>query len=284
MWPFTGGCHYNNSCSRYQEKCGKCPILGSHHHYDLSALLHLRKNRSFKKKNIHFNGLSQWITNSAQKSPLTNNLNISNIPNLINTKVFSPIKKEIARDIWGFSRTQKLLLFGAMSALKDPRKGYRELILALDQIKTANLTLIIFGASNPNIKDIQKLNVHYLGNISDEVSLKTLYSAVDAVVSPSLQENLSNVIMESLSCGTPVVSFNIGGNSDLIDHMENGFLAKSKNTTDLARGIDWILKHENPDVLLKNARSKILNYYSEDIVVPKYLRLYESIKSETNHS
>ena len=83
-----------------------------------------------------------------------------------------------------------------------------------------------------------------MGHLHDDVSLVTLYSAVDVLVVPSLQENLSNVIMESLSCGTPVVGFDIGGNSDMIDHLENGYLAKPFHSENLAKGIDWILSNK----------------------------------------
>ena len=97
------------------------------------------------------------------------------------------------------------------------------------------------------------------------------------MVVPSLQENLSNAFMESLVCGTPVVGFDIGGNGDLIDHQINGYLAKPFETTDLAKGIDWVLQHPNPEQLAQNARDKVLREFDSHVVAGKYRALYESV-------
>jgi glycosyltransferase involved in cell wall biosynthesis len=97
------------------------------------------------------------------------------------------------------------------------------------------------------------------------------------MVVPSLQENLSNAIMESLSCGMPVVGFDIGGNRDMIDHKENGYLAKPFDTKDLAQGIEWILQNENYADLRVNARKKVVENFDATIVAEKYKKLYVDI-------
>ncbi|MDW7973568.1 MAG: glycosyltransferase, partial [Thermodesulfovibrio sp.] len=101
--------------------------------------------------------------------------------------------------------------------------------------------------------------------------------AADVMVVPSLQENFSNVIMESLACGTPVVAFNVGGNSDMIDHLQNGYLAKPFDSEELARGIDWVINNDNYEELCKNAREKILKEFDSKKIVLKYLQLYRDI-------
>jgi len=98
-------------------------------------------------------------------------------------------------------------------------------------------------------------------------------------VVPSRQENLSYAIMESLSCGTPVVAFNIGGNSDLIDHLKNGFLAKSFDTTDLANGIEWVLTNDQYSEISHNARQKILTQFDGSVLTPEFVKLYEEMLS-----
>ena len=100
------------------------------------------------------------------------------------------------------------------------------------------------------------------------------------MVVPSLQENLSNVIMESLACGTPVVGFDIGGNKDMIEHKRNGYLVKPFDTSDLANGIEWILNTENYDELSRNARDKVLSEFDSEIVAKKYINLYKEILNE----
>ena len=76
--------------------------------------------------------------------------------------------------------------------------------------------------------------------------------------------------MESMACGTPVVGFDIGGNTDMVEHKENGYLAKPFDTDDLADGIDWILNTPNYDELCQNARNKVLKEFDSKMVVKKY--------------
>jgi glycosyltransferase involved in cell wall biosynthesis len=98
--------------------------------------------------------------------------------------------------------------------------------------------------------------------LPDDTALSLVYSAADVFVAPSLQKNHANTMMESLSCGTPVVAFNIGGMSDMIEHQRNGYLAQSCDPDALARGIEWVLSDENRWKNLSfNAREKVLNSF-----------------------
>jgi len=113
--------------------------------------------------------------------------------------------------------------------------------------------------------------------LHDDVSLRVLYSAADVMIVPSLQENLSNAIMESLACGTPVVGFAIGGNSDLIEHQITGYLAKPYNATDLAQGIEWVMNASNYQEISQSSREKVLREFDSQVVAKKYIDLYNQI-------
>jgi glycosyltransferase involved in cell wall biosynthesis len=97
------------------------------------------------------------------------------------------------------------------------------------------------------------------------------------MVAPSRQENLSNTIMESMACGTPVVAFDIGGNGDMVEHQRNGYLARPFDPIDMARGIDYCLNKENTKQLCENARHKIVKEFDFHLVCQRYIQLYESI-------
>ena len=97
------------------------------------------------------------------------------------------------------------------------------------------------------------------------------------MVVPSLTENLSYAIMESLSCGTPVVAFNIGGNSDMVEHKQNGYLAQECDNEDLAAGIVWCLENNMNERLGIAAREKVVRDYSLEVVSGQYKELYEQI-------
>lgn len=278
MWAFTGGCHYDEECKGYEKDCGNCKVLGSDKENDLSRKIYNRKNKTFSKiENMTIVGLSKWLSDCAQSSTLLKDKKHINLPNPIDTKIFKPFEKEKARELWSLPQNKKLVLFGAMGATSDPRKGFGELSEALHKLTCKDVEFVVFGSSEPKESQNFGFKTHYLGSLADDVSLVTLYSAVDVMVVPSLQENLSNAIMESLACGTPVVGFDIGGNGDMIEHQKNGYLAKSFEIDDLAYGIKWVINAENYDALCQNAREKVLREFDSVVVANKYIELYEDI-------
>ncbi|TYB33444.1 MAG: glycosyltransferase, partial [Flexistipes sinusarabici] len=132
MWAFTGGCHYDEECGRYAEKCGYCKVLGSKKEKDLSHKVWERKAKTFAKiDNMTIVGLSKWLQNSAKESSLLGNKKVVNLPNPTDTDKFRPFDKQKARELWRLPKDKKLVLFGAMSSTSDPRKGYKELSEAL---------------------------------------------------------------------------------------------------------------------------------------------------------
>ena len=205
-----------------------------------------------------------------------------NLPNPINVNIFKPLDKSVSKYIYNLPIDKKLVLFGAMNATTDPRKGFNELLESLEKLNENNVELVIFGSSKPKEKSqiSTRFKIHYIGKLSDDISLNVLYNAVDVMVVPSLQENLSNAIMESLSCGVPVVAFDIGGNKDMITHMKNGYLATPFDTQDLKNGINFILNHKNYNSISNNARNKVLKDFDSKIVSTRYIELYKSILND----
>jgi glycosyltransferase involved in cell wall biosynthesis len=279
MWPFTGGCHYSDGCDNYEISCGNCKVLGSKKEYDLSKVIWKRKIKAYSsvKNSMTIVGLSKWLYSCSKNSSLLNDKNNVNLPNPIDVKKFKPFSKKKSRELWGFSNNKKLILFGALSATSDERKGYNEMTRALKKIKSNNIEIIIIGSSEPKEPPGFGFVTHFLGYLHDEISLITLLSAVDLLVVPSLQENLSNSIMESLSCGTPVIAFDVGGNSDMVVHKENGYLVKPFDTTDLKDGIEWMLNTNQYANVCKNARDKVVSEFDYPVVAKKYIKLYRDI-------
>ncbi len=280
-WVFTGGCHIKWECEKYKDSCGACPRLGSDKENDLSRKIYKRKQKTFSKiSNLTVVGLSRWLEGSAKESTLLKDKKIVNLPNPIDANRFKPFEKQKARELWGLPINKKLVLFGAMNATSDINKGFIELSEALHKLKDKNIEFVVFGSSEPKESQNFGFKTHYMGHLQDDVSLVVLYSAADVMIVPSLQENLSNAIMESLACGTPVVGFDVGGNSDMIEHKNNGYLAKAFDTNDLADGIKFILEDPNYDELCQNARDKVLREFGSHVVAKKYTKLYKEILDE----
>lgn len=280
-WAFTGICHYFYECTKYKESCGSCPFLHSENDNDFSRIVWKQKRKLYKGLNLHIVTPSNWLANAARQSSLFGHFPITVIPNPINTAKFTPVNKEDTYKLLNLSPDKKYILFGAIHALKDKNKGFQELLSALNYIlgKDANhnIELLVFGAEKFQDDLFTKFPIRFLGVIDNDVTLASAYSVASVTVVPSLSENLSNTIMESLSCGTPVVSFDIGGNSDMIDHKKNGYLAKEKDSEDLGQGILWCLDNNNENQLSMNARKKVEENFSQGIVAKKYMELYKSL-------
>ncbi|MEA3436304.1 MAG: glycosyltransferase family 4 protein [Thermodesulfobacteriota bacterium] len=281
MWSFTGGCHYNDGCERFQQACGNCPQLNRSGKNDLSRSVLRRKKKAWSKLNITIVTPSTWLAECAKESSLFSGRRMEVIHNGLNLNLFKPINKTTAREIWNLPINKKLILFGAMSATGDHRKGFDLLYEGLRQLSvkwTDKADLVVFGSSEPENSPDFGLPVHYLGYLYDDVSLALLYAAVDVIVTPSRQDNLPNTVVESLACGTPAVAFDIGGMPDMIEHKINGYLAKPFDTSDLAAGIDWVLSDDkrHKDLCIK-AREKAMACFDIEKIAKQYAELYESI-------
>lgn len=278
MWAFTGGCHYDSDCGKYTNHCGNCPLLASNQSHDLSHRVFERKVKSFGKiHSLTIVGLSHWLSNCAENSTLLTERKIVSLPNPIDTHTFRPLNRDIARELLDLPLNKKLILFGADGATNNPRKGFAELSSAMHAIKSSNIELVLFGSGRLLNPPVFGFPIHYLGHIPGDLSLCILNSAVDVMVVPSIQENLSNSIMESMACGTPVVAFDIGGNDDMIDHQQNGYLATPYDPASLAEGIDWILNYSNPHDLSHNARQKVMETFEAKKVAQQYVELYKEV-------
>lgn len=281
MWSFTGGCHYDESCGRFQQNCGYCPQLKRQGKHDLSDTIFRRKEKAWRDIDITIVTPSHWLAKCASSSTLFQNRRIEVIHNGLDIDLFKPVDKPMAREIWKLPQNKRLILFGAMSATSDPRKGFDLFYKGIKQLPVQwknDAELIVFGASKPDTPFDYGLPIHYLGYLYDEVSLALLYSAVDVMVVPSRQDNLPNTVVESLACGTPVIAFDIGGMSDMIEHQCNGFLAKAYDTNDLTTGIDWVLSDEQRYAQLsENARDTAVTRFALDKIAGQYLNLYQSI-------
>jgi len=275
MWPCTGICHHARDCKRYQEKCGSCIFLDSKGN-DLSTKIYNQKLSLYKLANITFVGCSQWLTNRAKQSRLLENKLVCSIPNPIDVSLFRQKGQKEVRNLLGLPLNKKLLLFGALN-VTDRRKGIEYLITSLELLDRQDVELVVLGQVKENIRNMFSLPIHSIGYLSDELKIVDLYNAVDMFVTPSLEENLPNMIMESMACGTPCVGFRVGGIPEMIDHQVNGYVANYKDSKDLANGIQWVLEHKEPQTLSEACIKKVKENYCEEIVAKQYIDLYKRL-------
>lgn len=275
MWPCTGICHYASDCEKFQTECESCFFLKSKGK-DLSTFIFDKKLSLYKDANITFVGCSRWLSDRAKKSYLLRNKTVLSIPNPIDTKVYHLMDQGTARELLGLPLGKRLLLFGALN-VTDKRKGIDYLIEALRKIEKQNVELVVFGQVKDDIRGLFPVPIHSMGYLSDESKIVALYNAVDMFITSSLEENLPNTIMESMACGTPCVGFATGGIPEMIDHCVNGYVANYKDASDLANGIRWILEHMDRQALSEACVKNVQENYTEEVIVMKYLSLYQNI-------
>lgn len=278
MWAFCGAEHYTND-HRWQEGYWPHNRPSYEGGFDLNRWTWHRKRKHWGKP-FQIVTPSQWLADCVSKSALMGDWPVTVIPNPIDTDFWQPVDKGLARQLLGLPQDVPLLLFGAGGGTGDPRKGFDLLTTALDQLRGEidGLELAVFGQGEPKQPMDLGFPVHYMGRLQDPLSLRVLYSAADAMVIPSRQDNLPNTGLEAHACGTPVIAFKVGGLPDIVDHLKTGYLAAPFDTEDLARGIQSAL--DNCDVrkdLSKSARERALKLWSPQVISNLYYRLYETL-------
>lgn len=287
MWPFTGICHYAGNCENYTTHCHDCPLLYKGSRKDLSYQVFEKKKKLFEGANITFVACSRWLEAMAKKSALIKGQQITNIPNAINTNLFKPRDKQQAREKCHLPQDKKLLLFGSVK-ITDKRKGIDYLVAACNQIASQypefskQLGVVVFGSQAEQYASLFPFPIYSMNYVSNEKELVDIYNAVDLYVTPSLQDNLPNTIVEAMACGIPCVGFNVGGIPQMIDHLHNGYVAEYQSSQDLANGIHWALTEGEYESLSEEACRKAVSSYSEGNISKKYIDVYN--KSTESHA
>lgn len=274
-WAFTGGCHYPRGCDRFLAHCGQCPYLRQPGNADLSYRLFARKKAIFADVPIFVTPPSRWLADEAMRSPLLRNKQFSVVFHAIDQTVFRPLEG-VARQ-----PEKPTLLFGSAS-LTDPRKGFSYFSAALHQLKARlpdhiQPEILVFGKGTIYELGDLPFPVRHLGVLTTEAQVVAAYNEADALVVPSLEDNLPNTIVEAFACGTPVIAFRTGGIPEIIDHAENGYLAEAGSVDELTDGLYWLVTHPDPVGLRQIARQSAEERFSEPVVAGQFYDLYRNL-------
>lgn len=278
MWAFCGAEHYTEDF-RWRKGYTATNRPFYEKYFDLNRWAWQRK-RKYWQQPIHIVTPSRWLANCAQKSRLLKGWPVTVIPNAIDTNIWQPVEKNLARQLLHLPSNIPLLLFGAMGGTKYPHKGFDLLRLALNHLRgeIPELELLIFGQKAPKIPLNLGFPIHYMGHLYDDVSLQLLYSAADVMLIPSRQDNLPNTGIEAHACGTPVVAFNICGLPDIVEHKRTGYLAEAFVSEDLAKGIQWVLVDKRRYTkLCEAARDRAIQQWRLEVVAQQYEIVYKKV-------
>jgi len=276
MWAFCGAEHYTEEL-RWREGYREGNRPGYESGFDLNRWTWQRKRKHWQRP-MHMVTPSHWLAQCVRESALMRDWPVSVIPNPIDTERWQPLQQALARKLLRLPKDAPLLLFGAMGGGQDPRKGFDLLQAALKHLRgeIPELQLVIFGQLRPKDPPEFGFPIHYMGHLHDDLSLCALYSASDLIVVPSRQEAFGQTASEAHACGTPVVAFDTSGLPDIVQHQKTGFLAKSFDAVDLARGIVWVLENGKVARLGEQARKIVEERFNYTTVAEKYNSIYKN--------
>lgn len=229
------------------------------------------KRYAMSKKRIHFTAPSVWLSNKVKQAPFFSTFPASTIPNGLETDIFRPTDKTEARKALNIPHDRKILLFVAEST-SNKRKGMPVLLETLSQKLPANPLLVTIG--QPMKADMSGLDILQLGSIHSDSQMALAYSAADLFIIPSMEDNLPNTVIESLSCGTPVIGFRTGGIPEMIKQGINGMLADEKTAASLKIAIE---KGLTSDYNVQTIRQDAVSRYDLKVQAKAYSRLFQSI-------
>lgn len=258
----------------------KNPTLGGFH-----LLLDKDKNPSFFKledelsekkhailnsqQNLSVVAPSKFLLNYSKESKNLGKFQHHHIPNSIDKYIFKPANQKLAREVFNIPNDKKIILF-----LDSPcfHKGADLIFECINLYKYKDVQFVALGCGYTEKLD----GVINIVQISDERLMSLLYSAADLFLLPSREDNLPNMMLESLACGTPVLGFPTGGICDVIENGFNGWITEDLTVKALDNGINNFLN--NIDQFNRDAiRNFMLENFDIKVQAKRYFFLYQSI-------
>ena len=279
MWAITPHC----ACSFDGElKNGfyQCPSLDLYPRilWHNEKYLMWRKRKIYENSKINIVVPSLWLGNKVENSVLKDK-NKYLIYNGINTDIFKRTDKQIVRKELNIGKDKKILLFISDGGKDNKNKGWSHIEKLLIKYKNSNGIHFICIGNILNPENEIHSNITFIPKINDSKLLAKYYSSADIFVYPSLADSFGLVVAESMSCGTPILTFETGGIPEIVEHKKNGYIAKYKDQEDLERGLEYLLKLSEQDIskMSENSIQKVKENFTEEIMIKNYVKLYNEL-------
>ncbi len=196
----------------------------------------------------------------------------------VNTDIFVPVKK---------SNSEKGLFTVILATRLLWEKGVGEYMKAAEIIKNNNLNIkfIIAGSGdegNPSSvseDDIMRMHdkgvLEYIGHVEDVLSL---LKRADLVILPSYREGTPKILLEAASCGLPIITTDVPGCREVVEHKVNGLLVPVKDVESIAEGIEFFYNNRETAMIMgKAGRNKVLREFDERIIINATCEVYEEV-------
>jgi glycosyltransferase involved in cell wall biosynthesis len=277
MWTFTGCCTYSLDCSAFTKACTiDCPVADNYFPFSAKRVpLEWDKKSQALLANPEAVAVSPsgWLAQQARQGLWRNN-RVEALANGIDTTIYRPRDMVELRGHFGLRDDLPMILTSYNPV--PSYKGANTVLQLLEIFKDRPWQWVIIGAESPaGISSLR--NVQSFGYVRSEEEKARLFACADVYVHASLAENLPNIIIECMMCGTPTVAFDIGGVPELVRPGVTGWLARNRTTEELGSELLGALTGSKYSELRLSCRAVALKEYSLLIQANKYLRLFEEL-------
>ena len=269
-WAFTGYCvHFSAcGCNKWANECKHCVLRRRY------SWLFDRSHRNFDKKKMFLENVnmsivtpSNWLNNLVRKSFL-NKKDVFTINNGIDLNIFRPMESNFRKE-HKISSNEFMLL--GVSSCWSVLKGI-DTFISLSSLLPKNYRIVLVGID----KDLKKKlpdNIICVDKTSNQEELAKIYSAADVFVNPTKEDVFPTVNIESIACGTPVITFNYGGSPEIIDN-SCGSVLELNDVDSLAAEIIRVCSTKT---YTSSACLKRASKYSSSAKFNEYIDLYKRI-------
>lgn len=234
----SGGCHYPVDCEGFMTGCHDCP-----------AIVKGKKlaEKVMEDKIKYYEGIPKYVLGSpvdcrmAAKSPLFQG---AKMYDFISNPTVEITGKQEARKAFGIPENVFVVMTGANNILEF-RKGFKYVVKSINMLaeKYDNIYLLLLG----NVTDGTIFSIHpkvqvVMSGFLDIHGLFRAFCASDCFLNMTIADSGAMMVNYCMACGTPIVSFYIGIAQDLVEHKETGYIARYKDSEDVACGIEYIMQ------------------------------------------
>jgi glycosyltransferase involved in cell wall biosynthesis len=261
MNPLQGGFHYMGDATE-----------NAH----LAALeleyLQIKEKALSSAHNISVVALSRWLQRISANNSILKGFAHRLIPNGVDKDIFKPLNKGFAREALGLPAAKTIVLF-VSERLSVRRKGFNLIQEVIGRF--SHQDQVLFCAVGMQDTPPQP-NTVYLDAIRDERLMAVVYTACDVFILPSREDNLPNVMLEALACGTPVIATPVGGIPDVVIPDFNGLLSQNTTADTLYEALQLFLSSQS---LFNSAliREDFLKKYTIEKQASAFLELYSEV-------
>lgn len=270
-WAFTGHCSYFDivNCEKWKTGCHNCALRKK---YPISWFFD-RSKENFRDKKSLFTGVqnmhivtpSNWLSNLCKESFL-GDYRVTTLHNGIDTDVFIPVASDMKKKL---GIENKFVILGIINNFSSHKGG--STFLKLSEMIADDEVIVLLSLEEA--PDKIPSNIIPLPRTSDDKELSEIYSMADVFVNPTLQDNFPTVNIESIACGTPVVTYNSGGAAESQSKL-SGFVVNKGDVNGL---YDAVKKVKNGAISPEDCRNRALEFKAMECF-EKYLKIYEDLK------